>query len=163
MATPLSGLLVRHVQEGLVSGTGESEEVEFNIPRGLAIELLSVKQETASGDLDGALIEVDLLFSIDGPSLASNAISTQALFDARQLLDSNLASMHSRWDNVTTGASILSDRQHLIFPIPVLTARNPGVAGICLGASGEVFTSIYYRWVKITESEFITLVADLRT
>ena len=163
MATALSGLLVRHQQEGLIDGTGESEEIEFNIPRGLAIELLGVDLQLQCGDLDGALIEVDALFSVDGPSLAANAINSQALFDARQLLDSNLHSLHSRWDNVTTGAAKLSDNSYRSFPIPVLTARNPGVAAISLGASGEVFTSIYYRWVKISDSEFITLVADLRT
>jgi len=163
MARALSGLLVRHQQEGLVDGAGESEELEFNIPRGLAIELLAVNLQLQAGSLDGADIEVDALFSIDGPSLALNSISTQALFDARQVLDSNLHSLHGRWDNITTGAARMSVAQYIAFPIPILTARNPGVAAITLGASGEVFTSIYYRWVEITREEFITLVADLRT
>ncbi len=163
MARPLSGLLVRHAQEGLVDGTGESEEIEFNIPRGLAIEIFGLRLDMKTGDLDGALIEVDGLIDVDGPSLAGNAINTQALFDARQILASNLHSVHFRVDNVTEGASVLSTQSYIALPFPVLTARNLGMAGISLGGSGEVFASIYYRWVEITTAEFITLVADLRT
>jgi len=163
MARPLSGLLVRHHFEGMVDGTGESAELEFNIPRGLAIEILAANIQLHTPQLDGAEIQVNSMLDIDGPSLANNSISTLALYDARQVLDSNLHSLHMQVDNVTEGGGLISDKQYIQFPIPILTARNPGWAGIAIGNTGEVLLAIYFRWVEITRDEFITLVTDLRT
>jgi len=163
MARPLSGLLVRRLFEGMIDGTGESQEIEFNIPRGLAIEIWASSIQLHTPQLDAAEIQVNSLLDIDGPSLAGNSISTLALYDARQVLDSNLHSLHLQVDNIVEGGGVISDHEYIPFPLPILTARNPGWAGIAIGNTGEVMLAIYFRWVEVTRDEFITLVTDLRS
>ncbi len=163
MATALSGLLVRHYREALIDGTGESAELQFNIPRGLAISIEAITGRLNLGDLDGAAITVDLLLSLDGPALSSNALSTQALYEAHEVLDSVIFAMNGKNDNVTTGGTLQAMHEHFQLPEPILTARNLGAAGLSIGASGEIFIDIYFKWVQVSIQEFIRLIADLRT
>jgi len=163
MATALSGLLVRHFREALIDGTGESAELQFNIPRGLAISVRSVRTRSLIPAHDGAQISVDSLLSLDGPALSGNALNTQALYEAHEVLDSVIVATNLVADITTTGASLLSDHTETVFDEPILTARNLGAAGVAIGASGEIFIDIYYVWVQVSIQEFIRLIADLRT
>jgi len=165
MAKLLSGLLVRRFEEGFVDGTAESRELDFDIPRGLAIEIMGIEANIGLSDLDGALIEMDAFVDLDGPALASNAISSEALFDARKVLDTNIMNMAIQVDNVTTGAARLSSREVMFYPddARIITARNVGVAGFAKGASGELQIGIWFRWIAITDQEFIGLIIDLRS
>lgn len=165
MAQPLSGLLVVRREQGYVDGTAESEEVDFSIPRGLAIEIFGVECNLNVGDLDGALIEMDVFVDLDGPALASNAIASEAAFDARKVLDTNIFHHEMSVDNVTTGATNMGDRQMMWYPpdTRIITARNLGFAGFAKGASGAVNLGFWYRWLKITDAEFLGLVIDLRS
>lgn len=159
MPRPVTTMRIRHDREALVDGTGESHEIDFDIPFRFAIQILATELEVNIGDQDGAAITVDALLDYDGPALASDALSTQALFEAREILDSAFHTMHSKHDAVTTGAALMSERSYLWYPEPILTARNIGFAGLALGASGEVWAKIYYRWVEITREEQVDLFA----
>lgn len=163
MATPLSGILVRSTTEGLVDAAGESEEIQFNIPRGLAIGITQIIIIQASGDLDGAAIEVGTIVSFDGPRYAADAIVTKALFEAEEVLDSSIFQAHLKTDNVTEGGGLLTETTGIVFNEPIFTARNLGIARLSEGASGQSWVSIYYKWFRITDSEFITLITDLRS
>jgi len=162
VAKVISSLLVRRNEEGYVDGTGEAEEVDFSIPRGLAIAIFGVESNIGTGDLDGALIEMDAIVDLDGPALTLGSLATAALFDARKVLDSVIFLHQFQVDNITTGAVELSNRTMMWFPEPILTARNPGLAGISVGASGEWNVGLWYKWVRISEAEFVGLVIDQR-
>lgn len=163
MARAISGLLVRRDREAYIDGTGESQELDFDIPRGLAIAIFGIEGEVIIGDIDGAAISMEQFVDLDGPALAGDALNTQALFEAREILDSVIFAQHAKHDALTSGASLMHAERTLWLPEPILTARNPGVAGLALGASGEAFTGIWYKWVEISNEEFIRLVVDLRT
>lgn len=149
-------------REAVVDGTGESHEHDFDIPIGYAIRIYAVHQENHLGDQDGAAITVEQFLDLDGAELASDAISTQALFEARETNSSVIAALHSKHDAVTSGAAIHSQDRFFVFPEPILTARNPGSAFLSMGASGECFVGIYYKWVRISDVEFAQLVAARR-
>lgn len=165
MAKLLSGLLVRRVEEGYIDGTAESSELDFDIPRGLAIELMGIESNMDTGDLDGALIEMDGFVDLDGPALASNAIATETQFDARKILDSVIFLHTMQNDIITTGAAQTSERQMMWYPTDarIVTARNIGFAGFSKGASGAWNLGIWYRWLRISDDEFVGLVIDQRT
>ena len=162
MAKVISNLLVRRNEEGYVSGTGEAEELDFAIPRGLAIAIFGIESNLGCGDLDGALIEMDAIVDLDGPALAVGSLATEALFDARKILDSVIFAHLERWDNVTEGAARISSNRMQWYPEPILTARNLGIAGLSLGASGNWNVGIWYKWVEISDAEFVGLVIDQR-
>lgn len=162
MAQVISNLLVRRNEEGYVDGTGEAEEIDFSIPRGLAIALFGVESNIGLSALDGAEIEMEAIVDLDGPALAVGALATSALFDARKILDSVIFYERIQVDNITTGASLLTRKSMLWYPEPILTARNLGIAGISAGSSGEWNVGLWYKWVRITEAEFVGLVIDQR-
>ena len=163
MAKAISGILVRNRREALVDAAGESEEVQFNIPRGLAIGVSMLVFHTIAGDIDGAAIEVGQIVSFDGPRYANDAIVTKALFEGEEVLDSSIAQHHIKVDNITTGATREGFEQIVEFTEPIFTARNLGIARLAEGAAGEGFVAIYYKWYEISDSEFITLITDLRS
>lgn len=162
MATDITGMLVRHHHEALIDGTGESAEIDFDIPQGFAINVLAVLFLTNIIDHDGALITVQQLLSLDGAALAGNALNTEALYDAHENLDAVLAKHHVSAAETTTGASKTSEALYIPFVKPILTARNPGWAAVALGFTGEVWMTLYYNWVTISTSEFGQLVASRR-
>lgn len=163
MPVARTGLLVRHDREAVTDGTGESHELDFDIPYGWAIEIHKILLETNAGDQDGAAITMDMLVDLDGPGLASNSLSTQALFEAREILDSCIASIHTKHDAVTSGAGLHSERQMFDFSDdPILTAKNPGTAFLSVGASGEGHITFYYKWVTVSQNEQVALFSTGR-
>lgn len=162
MATVISNLLVRRNSEGYVDATGEAEEIDFAIPRGLAIAIFGIESNMRTGDHDGARIDMDGIVDLDGPALSVGALATQALFDARKILDSVIFLHQVSVDIITTGASYLSERKMMWYPEPIMTARNVGIAGISEGASGSWDVGIWYKWLKITDAEFVGLAIDQR-
>lgn len=163
MASAISGILVRNSRQAVVDAAGESEEVQFNIPRRLAIGVSKIIIINKTNDLDAALIEMGTVISFDGPRYASDAIVSKALFEAEEVLDSTIAQAHMAVDNQTSGASQLQETVIIEFPEPIFTARNLGIARLSEGAGGEGFVAIYYKWFNITDAEFITLITDLRS
>jgi len=161
-AQVISNLLVRRNEEGYIDATGEAEELDFAIPRGLAIAIFGIESNIGTGDLDAALGEMDAFVDLDGPALVVGSLASAALFDARKILDSVIFLHQFQQDIVTTGASILSDRQMMWYPEPILTARNLGLAGLALGSAGEWNVGIWYKWVRISDAEFVGLVIDQR-
>ena len=164
MAQPLSGLLVRTHQD-LVSTIGGSQEVDFDIPRSLAIEIFGASVDINIVSLVATPATQGATFlDLDGPGLASDAIATLVAYDLRKLLDSAVIEFSLGADAVTTGGAQTRRSYNLMLPQPILTARNPGIA---LGAAAatvlDVVWKIYYRWVRITDQEFVSLVANLRS
>lgn len=162
MAREISGLLVRHYREGLVAGTGESAEIDFNIPRGLAIGIWGIDGMVVCGDnVDAA--EIDALVDLDGPGLASNALSTVALVEARQILESCIFSIVYQQNLTTSGAKKSFAYKTLWYPDPIFTARNLGAAGVSQTSAAEIFFAIYYKWYQIAEAEQLQLFIDQRS
>ncbi len=164
MPTDITGLLVRRIRQAVVDGTGESEEVDFDIPIGHAIRIYGIDSYLEIGSHDGATIEMESLVDLDGAALAANAVNTQALFEAREVLASAICLNGMKVDMVTDGASFISQQRMMWFPQDreILTARNPGVAWLSLGESGEGKITFYYTWVRISTSEFGQLIASRR-
>jgi len=162
MAQVISSLLVRRNEEGYVDGTGEAEELDFSIPRGLAIAVFGIESNMGLGAFDGADIFMEGIVDLDGPALSVGALATAALFDARKVLDSVIFLHQMKSDNVTTGGGQIAQREMMWYPEPILTARNIGIAGIATGQSGEWNVGIWFKWVRITDAEFVGLVIDQR-
>lgn len=164
MAREITGLLTRRRRQSVVDGTGESEEVDFDIPQGMAIKIYGFQLWVATAALDGAEISMETLVDLDGNALASNSLATQALFEAREILDSSIAYLGIEADNITTGAAKTSDSQMQWFPFgrEIITARNPGIGWLSVGASGEGKVCFYYSWVTISTREFGQLVSARR-
>ena len=165
MAQPISGPLVRRNTEGYVDGTAESEEIDFDIPRGFAIEILGLEHYLRTGDHDAAIIEMETIVDLDGPGLAVGAITTEAQFDARRVLDSVIGIASLTVDMITSGASPLSLYEMNWFPVDarIITARNIGIVGLAEGASGLWDLGIWYRWLRLSEAELFGLIIDQRS
>lgn len=163
MAEDITGLLVRRTRGAVLDTIAESESIDFDIPIGLAIRIWKVHVWLELADHDAAAITMEALLDLDGNALASNGINTQALFEAREVLASAIVYHGIKTDMITTGASLMSDHKTFDFqPEGLLTARNPGVAWLSLGASGEGKITLEYKWARISTAEFGQLIASRR-
>jgi len=160
MARPLTSLRVRHHRlSALLDTVGQSAEIDFNIAFGQAIEIHAIHANIFVGAVTAIRQTVEALVDLDGPALAGNTLVTQALIQARQELESCIANFNAGNDALTSGATITDTKQETIFSEPILTARNPGVAGIAITSSGAVLFDIHYRLVSITDQEQLLLFA----
>lgn len=160
MATPLTSLRVRHAElTTLLDTVGQSAEVDFNIAFGQAIEIWAVYCKILVGAVTAVRQTTEGLLDLDGPALAGNSLVSEALVDARMLLESCIANFGLGNDALTSGAAVVMATQKVIFNEPILTARNPGVAGIALVSSGSLLFDIHYRLVRISDQESLSLFA----
>jgi len=160
MATPLTSLRVRHAQLlTLLDTVGQSAEVDFNIAFGQAIEIHAVYCKVLVGAVTALRQTTEGLLDLSGAALADNSLSTEALFDARSLLESCIANFGLGNDALTSGAAKVMEMQDVQFKEPILTARNPGIAGLALVQSGAVQFDIHYKLVSVTQSEQLLLFA----
>lgn len=162
MAQEITGLLVMHDREAVLDTVAESHEIDFDIPVSYAISIYGLRCWLKTGAFIAGLNEMGVIVDIDGAALASNSINTQALYEAREVLASCIANWEISVDIITTGAGMISDQETLWFPQPIITARNPGIAYLSLGTSGEAHIGIYYKWVRISDMEFAQLVSSRR-
>lgn len=160
MATPLTSLRVRHARlSTLLSTVGQSAEIDFNIAFGQAIEIWAIHCVLLVGAVTATRQTVDALVDLDGPALAGNTLVSQALFEARQELESCIANFGGGNDALTSGGAVVKTKETTVFQDPILTARNPGVAGLALISSGDLLFDIHYKLVAVTQSEQILLFA----
>lgn len=160
MATPLTSLRVRHAElTTLLDTVGQSAEIDFNIAFGQAIEIHAVHCLVTVGATTATRQTTEGLIDLDGPALAGNTLNTEALFDARALLESCLANFGLGTDVLTSGGAISLDKQSTEFAVPILTARNPGIAGLALTQSGSLRFDIHYRLVRVSDQEQLLLFA----
>lgn len=160
MATPLTSLRVRHVRlNTLLSTVGQSTEVDFNIAFGQAIEIHAVHALLLIGATTATRQTTDALLDLDGPALDGNTLVTEALFDARRVLESCIANFGTGSDALTSGGAISRVKQETVYDEPILTARNPGVAGLALISTGDVVFDIHYKLVAVTDAEQLLLFA----
>lgn len=158
-ATPLTSLRTRWDREAVVSATGESHEVDFNIAFGQAIEISAVDCRLLIGAVTATISAMEVLVDLDGPALANNALGTQALFELREVLSSVIANFGLGADVLTSGGAKSEDLQHYIFTEPILTARNIGVGYLSVGASGEGLVGIQHKLVEVSRDEQLLLFA----
>lgn len=159
-ATPLTSLRVRNDRLlTLLSTVGQSHEIDFNIAFGQAIEIHILKAVLDVGAVTATRQDVVGLVDLDGPALANDSLVTQALFDARKVLDSAIYNVGLGNDALTSGAAITMAMDTLTLPEPMLTARNPGDAGISLISSGGILFSIYHKLVEVSRDEQLLLFA----
>lgn len=160
MATPLTSLRVRHARlTTLLDGTGQSAEIDFNIAFGQAIEISAVHAILLLGATTATRQTTDGFLDLDGPALANNSLSTEALFDARRILESCVANFGTGSDVLTSGGATSRVKQEVMFQEPILTARNPGIAGLALIQSGDLLLDIHYKLVAVTAQEQLLLFA----
>jgi len=159
-ATPLTSLRVRHHRlANLLTTVGQSAEIDFNIAFGQAIEISAVHINLTVAAVTTTRQDLECLVDLDGPALAGNVLVTQALIQARQVLESCIANFMLGNDALTSGAAVTSLKQQTIFSEPILTARNPGVAGVAITSSGAALFDIHYKLVAVTQSEQLLLFA----
>jgi len=159
-ATPLTSLRVRHHRlSALLDTVGQSAEIDFNIAFGQAIEIWAVHANVFTGAVTAIRQTVEALVDLDGPALANNSLVTQALIQARQVLESCIANFNGGNDALTSGAAITDVKQETVFSDPILTARNPGVAGVATTSSGAVLFDIHYKLVQVSRDEQLLLFA----
>lgn len=160
MATPLTSLRVRHVRlDTLVTTVGQSQEIDFNIAFGQAIEISAIHVNLFTSAVTATAARLEALLDLDGPALAGNTLVTQALLEARQELESCIANFAWGHDALTSGAALTDGKQSTVFSEPILTARNPGVAAIEVVGTGAVLYDIHYRLVSVTSNEQLLLFA----
>lgn len=160
MATPLTSLRVRHHRlTALLSTVGQSAEIDFNIGFGQAIEISAIHINMFQAAVTAVRQTTECLVDLDGPALAGNTLVTQALIQARQELESCIANFAYGNDALTSGAAQTDVKQSVTFAEPILTARNPGVAGIAVTSSSAALFDIHYRVVRITDQEQLLLFA----
>lgn len=160
MATPLTSLRVRHARlSTLLNGVGQSDEIDFNIAFGQAIEIHAVHAVLTLGATTATRQTTDGLLDLDGPALDGNTIVNETLFDARRVLESCIANFGIGSDVLTSGGAFSREKQQTIFAEPILTARNPGIAGLAVTQSGDVLFDIHYKLVAVTQSEQLLLFA----
>jgi len=164
MPKEITSLLVKWSDEGVSDQTGESEEVDFDIPFGFAIAIYGVETHLEQGDfvIVADKNTVEALVSLDGNGMASDAISSQALFDAEKIRSATIFNALLEADGVTSGAVPTAKSDRNWFPEPLHTARNPGIARISDNVSGGILVGIWYKWVTISDLEFAQLVASRR-
>lgn len=158
-SVPLTTLRTRWSHEATATGTGESEEIDFNIALRQGIEIFAVYCILNHAAIIVTKASMKTLVDLDGPALAGNAISTQALYEARRVLESVIANFGTATDALTSGGAIIEVQQWTGFPIPILTARNPGIARISIESSGESLVGIQHRFVEINRNENLELFA----
>ena len=159
-ATPLTSLRVRNAElTPLASTVGQSAEVDFNIAFGQAIEIRVLRAIVDLAAVTATRQDVEALVDLDGPALAGNSLVSQALFDARKVLDSAIYQVADSNDALTSGATQTRAMDTLLLPEPMLTARNPGIAGISLTSTGGVIFSIYHKLVEVSRDEQLLLFA----
>lgn len=159
-STPLTSMRVRNDRLlTLLTTTGQSHEIDFNIAFGQAIEIWAFRARVNVADVTASRGDIVGLIDLDGPALANNSIVTQALFDARQLLDSSIYNVGFSNDALTSGGAPAMVMDTFNLPEPMLTARNLGDAGITLVTSGGILFSIYHKLVEVTRDEQLLLFA----
>lgn len=159
-ATPLTSTRVRHDRLlTLLSTVGQSHEIDFNIAFGQAIEISGIRARIDVGAVTATRQDCVGLVDLDGPALANDSLVSQALFDARMVLDSCIFNVGYGNDVLTSGGAntLISDSIH--FDEPILTARNLGDAGITLVSSGGILFDIYHKLVQVTRDEQFLLFA----
>jgi len=160
MTTPLTSLRVRHARlSTLLDTVGQSIEIDFNIAFGQAIEISAIACILQEGAITAIRQSVDALVDLDGPALAGNSLVSQALIEARQELESCIANFASGNDALTSGGTLTKVRQMVTFAEPILTARNPGVAGLALVSSADLLFDIHYKLVEVSRNEQLLLFA----
>ena len=159
-ATPLTSLRVRHHRlSALLSTVGQSAEIDFNIAFGQAIEIWAVRVNLTIGAITTTRQTVEALMDLDGPALAGNTLITQALIQARQELESCIANFGGGNDALTSGGATTDTVEQAVFVDPILTARNPGVAGIAVTQSASALYDIHYKLVQVSRDEQLLLFA----
>lgn len=162
MVVALTTMRTRWDREATAAGTAESHEVDFNIAQGQAIEIFGISARMLSGAITAGLQTSEALVDLDGPALASNAIATQAVYEAREILESCIANFGTGSDALTSGGAEMMVVQNISFEIPIITARNLGTAFLSIVGSGEMLIGIRYRIVRLTQSEEFALFASGR-
>jgi len=159
-ATPLTSLRVRHHRlTALLDTVGQSAEIDFNIAFFQAIEIWAVHVNIFQAAVTTTRQTTELLVDLDGPALAGNTLVTQALIQARQELESCIANFNGGNDALTSGAAVTDTKESTEFRDPILTARNPGVAGIAITSSSAALFDIHYKLVQVTRDEQLLLFA----
>lgn len=155
---PLTALRTRwdHITNAI---TGQSREIDFNIALGQAIEVLACNCLIGTAANTAIQQSMEVLVDLDGPALAGNSISTAALFLARSTLESVIANFEHSTDLLTSGGATTSVLQNYTFPIPILTARNLGIADLAVVSTGVALTGIQHRVMEITSQENLMLFA----
>jgi len=159
MATPLTSLRIRWDREATADGVGESHEVDFNMAFGQAIEISGIICRIFQAAVIVTTQTMEALVDLDGPALASNALSTQALFELREILSSCIANFGTGSDALTEGAARTLVLQHEDYSEPILTARNIGTAFLSLGGAGEALIGLKHKLVEVTRDEQLLLFA----
>lgn len=160
MATPLTSLRVRHAELITVLDTvGQSAEIDFNIAFGQAIEIHAVHALLLIGAITALRQSMESILDLDGPALAGNTLVNETLFDARGLLESCIANFGFSTDALTEGGAQTQVKQEVVYSEPILTARNPGIAGLALVQTGAVRFDIHYKLVSLTRDEQLLLFA----
>ncbi len=157
-STPLTALRTRwdHITNAI---TGQSREIDFNIALGQAIEVLGVNCVLGVGANTAIQQSMEVLVDLDGPALAGNSISNATLFLARSVLESVIANFEHSSDILTSGGATTSVLQNYTFPLPILTARNLGIADLAVVSTGVALTGIQHRVMMITSQENLMLFA----
>lgn len=158
-ATPLTSLRTRWDREAVSAGTGESHEVDFDIAFGQAIEISGIVCRIQQGAITAGLQTMEVIVDLDGPGLANNAISTQALFELREILSSCIANFGTGSDVLTSGGAVMEELQQYLYEEPILTARNVGTAFLSIVGSGEGLVGIQHKLVEVTRDEQLLLFA----
>jgi len=159
MATPLTSLRTRWDREATIAATGESHEVDFNIAFGQAIEVEGIACRIQQGAITAALQTAEALVDLDGPALANNALSTQALFELREILESCLANFGTGSDALTSGGAVMEELQQYLYQEAILTARNLGTAFLSIVGAAEMLIGIRFKLVEVTRDEQLLLFA----
>lgn len=158
-AVPITTLRTRWSDESVVTGTAESEELDFNIALRQGIEIFACYCRIAIGAVTAVDQFMHALVDLDGPALAGNSIATLAAFDLRAVLESVIANFGLGADALTSGAAKTRELQRYTYPIPILTARNIGIARNSLTSSGNALVGIQHRFVEINRDENLELFA----
>lgn len=157
-ASPVTGIRNRWVHNTFAPG-GESQELDFNIAIGMAIEIFQVNCLIGTAANTATQQSMETLVDLDGPALANDAVNTAALFLARSQLESCIANFEISTDLLTSGGSLTSVLQNYTYPMPWLTARNPGTADFAVVSTGVSLTGILHRFVDLNDQERLELFA----
>jgi len=158
-STPITTLRTRWTRMIPTAGNALSVEIDFNIALRQGIEIFACYARMFTAAVTAVAQTVEAIVDLDGPALASNAISTQAAFELRELLESVIASFGLGVDALTSGGAKVLELQRVDLPIPVLTARNVGLAGLAITSNSEILMGIQHRFVEINRDENLELFA----
>jgi len=158
-ATPITTLRTRWNVGNTIIAVPESEEIDFNIALRQGIEIFAVYADIDALAVIAAGQRAAAFVDLDGPALANNSINTIPIYDARKILESVIANFAIGVDALTSGGAKVEELQSVTFPIPVLTARNVGIARASEGGGGESLIGIQHRFVEINRDENLELFA----